>query len=107
MLRIIFTRNRFDLGADGHGERGFIFDPTELTSKERKSFVFLGYRIWSPSWYIFISTDQNLFFILETLLHEIVHLVIFVIFFRSWISKKANWWYDWLYNKLLRALSKI
>lgn len=103
IFRIIFIRDRIDWG-DGHGEKGFIFDPS---SRKKKPFDFCGYKIWSNVLHIFVTIQGNIFSTLEILLHEITHLVIHFVFLRGKIAEKVNWWYEFVYWKLLRLLSKI
>lgn len=95
MFRIVFIREKI------HWEdeyRGFIFEP----NKKAIPFDFYGYKIWSPSFHAFILIQKNIFLTLETLFHEIGHLVIYGLFFHRRTADLVGTWYDYAYWRLLR-----
>lgn len=98
MFRIAFLREGMDWG-DDHGKCGCIFEPEKET---KFPFDLFGYKIWSSSFHIFVVRQQNPFSTLETLLHEIGHLVIYGLFFCTDTAHKINWLYDYLHWKLMR-----
>lgn len=97
MFRIIFIKETFDCG-DGYGWKGFFFEP----EKRAIPFDFCGHKIWSSSLHVFIVIQKNIFSTLETLLHEIGHLVICTLFLYRETSRRVNRWYDYFYWRLLR-----
>jgi len=97
MFRIIFIRDSYDWGS-GHGQKGFTFEPIA----QGTPFKLCGHMVFPDTLYIFVTIQKNIFSTLEALFHEIIHLVIHTLIFHWRTAACVNWWYDYLYWKLLR-----